>query len=62
MQQAAEKVKHFLDIVNNEIDKFEEEIDYQALIKARNLILDAEKNRIGFMSPESANRVMLPVI
>jgi len=48
MQQAAEKVKHFLDIVNNEIDKFEEEIDYQALIKARNLILDAEKksNRI----------------
>lgn len=48
MNQTNHEVKTFLDTVNSELDKFQKQIDYHALERARDLILKAEKkyNRI----------------
>lgn len=48
MNQTNHEVKTFLDTVNSELDKFQKQIDYHSLERARDLILKAEKkyNRI----------------
>ncbi|WP_346207138.1 SIS domain-containing protein [Caldifermentibacillus hisashii] len=48
MNQTNHEVKTFLDTVNSELDKFQKQIDYHSLERARDLILNAEKkyNRI----------------
>lgn len=40
-----EQIKEFLSIETNELDQFREQIDYEALIKCRDLIIDAEKHK-----------------
>lgn len=40
-----DQVKKFLDIESNELDKFKNNIDIDALTDAKNLILSAEKNK-----------------
>lgn len=45
MKTEKEQVKEFLDIEANELKKFADEIDSEALSAAKNLILEAEANR-----------------
>lgn len=40
-----EQIKEFLSIETNELEAFRKQIDYEALIQARDLILEAEKNK-----------------
>ncbi|MEG0469030.1 KpsF/GutQ family sugar-phosphate isomerase [Amedibacillus sp. YH-ame10] len=40
-----EQIKEFLSIEASELEQFREQMDYEALIKARDLIINAEKNK-----------------
>lgn len=45
MKNEQEQLKEFIEIESKEIKDFTDNIDHDALVKARNLILEAEKNR-----------------